>query len=737
MASNSIKKAQAPDPTKSFKAGDLKHPEQHTADTLVLSFLYELSKNLYTIDPTDATKVIPLDFQSVIGVAQKVQQQQLDLGEHDATLEEQQTLLEQQQAALAAYPAPELIPTFQPGTTVVSKDALPPVYIRGFEESATPVNGVPAYVPNVPEFKSILTELGVNFGGATTPVTQLKALMLFDGDSLVRAYLTPNPATDSFPQQMANTPMDSARFGPLSPVINIAQDGQTIDQMLARQNGYLLSQLTANKANYDMAIIYMGGGVNGVMQGQTAADLKAKAKQYITNIRNWQIANGNFPVLIIMDTLTKNGKQYGSLTLAQYESIRQQINADRMATYSTDYGADYLQNYDSDTRFSDTTNTVYFTDDGQHFTKEGQRVRALLTLPIFQAAQQRQPLAPAQNAPAAGTTQLGTPSISVQLLSTTSARIIRSNVANAESYTLIRATNAALTQNVVSVAMPAVSLDQTDLTASTAYYWDVQAVTTAAGYTSSNHAAATATTGSGAVQAPSQNLAELDAAKGLAITANSVTWVDQVNNTNVAATSTPAGASRLVGVLNGKDALRLDATALNGVVASGVKGAAGFQFIIVARFPDSSRDTNFNVMGFGGDVGGGTDPALGGTIADMLIFGGKLCVHTNGVGPASGAGENQSAGMLVSPWNTWGVFAVLHDGTNGYSYTSFSGMSQAKPVYHAGLLDTPIRIGGGHFESGGDFNDGVVDFARIIVQPYSLDLFNSTVADLKAAYGIA
>jgi hypothetical protein len=138
------------------------------------------------------------------------------------------------------------------------------------------------------------------------------------------------------------------------------------------------------------------------MNGATPAQIKADTIEYIQNVRTWQAAHNNFPVILLLETLTKNGKKYGAYTtdagLAQYETYRKQINADRLANYKTDYGADMCQNYDSDVRMLDVTNTDIFTADQQHFTDAGQAIRASLNAPYLIAAEAGTFLAPKPNA---------------------------------------------------------------------------------------------------------------------------------------------------------------------------------------------------------------------------------------------------------------------------------------------------------------------------------------------------
>jgi lysophospholipase L1-like esterase len=234
----------------------------------------------------------------------------------------------------------------------------------------------------------------IGLGAAVAPYA--KAQWIADGNSLVRGYLTSDENTKNYPVQ-AYSELDHDTYD--TPIV-IAVSGQSVADMLSRQTQFLFNQI--NTASYAQLVVTIGGGANDLMQGETVANIKARKIQYIQNIRAWQAAHNNFPVKIILESITKNGKQYGALGspagLAQYETERKQLNEEAITGYNTVYGADYYANYDSDARLLDVTNQTYYTADMQHFTDVGQQVRAEVVLPYLVAAQAGEPLAPKPNA---------------------------------------------------------------------------------------------------------------------------------------------------------------------------------------------------------------------------------------------------------------------------------------------------------------------------------------------------
>jgi hypothetical protein len=404
MATNSIKKASPPDPTVTFKTGDLKHPEKHNADTLVLAFLYELTKGLYTVDPNDATKVIPVDLSSLLGAAVQLQQQQTKLD----SLPDPTTIATYAAGSkvlpLAALPAASFVgfkegpivagvQTYVPDPDTIAQ-ALQPVAFEGY--TAGPVtNGVQTYVADSVEFPAMLTRLGLTFtsggGGSTpTPTVNGKLQNFKVGDSQDDGYLTSGGTATAW-GSVEYSLVDAAKFGP--PVF-IAVAGETLLQQRVRVQNQLLPAI--DTVNFRGAHIDLGAGTNDIGQGATAADVTARRKLIIQDIRAWQAAHNNFPITIAVLSMTKNGKADQGVSIADNWTQSSAANDDWLANYKT-YGADYYSNYSADVRLTDPNNQDYFNPDKLHCNDAGHVVKAGLNKPILLAAYAGTALAPAAN----------------------------------------------------------------------------------------------------------------------------------------------------------------------------------------------------------------------------------------------------------------------------------------------------------------------------------------------------
>jgi hypothetical protein len=279
-------------------------------------------------------------------------------------------------------PVVEGIQTYIPDADFAAN--LPAVNFEGYKLGQV-VDGVQQYIADSTEFVAMLTRIGVQFGGA--PVVLGKAQLLIGGDSHDDGYLTSLGLQTAWSNRMYSS-LDSTKFG--APVI-IAVAGETLLQQLNRLTNQLLPAI--DTINYKQAIIVMGGGANDISTGGNAADIKTRRLEYIKRIRDWQAAHNNFPIKIVVLSVTRNGKQDQGVTEAAYWQEASTANADWIANYKT-YGADYYINYSGDIRFIDYTNQAYFNIDRQHFNDNGHLAKAGYNKPTILAAYDGTLLAP-------------------------------------------------------------------------------------------------------------------------------------------------------------------------------------------------------------------------------------------------------------------------------------------------------------------------------------------------------
>jgi lysophospholipase L1-like esterase len=249
--------------------------------------------------------------------------------------------------------------------------------------------------------------LEVEVNGATTTSTftvtvnastgNLRAAQAAFGDSLVRGYLTSNEATKNWPQQLYDNFLDKTKFA--QPGIFAISNQVTADMLTAQWDNFVAAT-PALLDNFQQLIANIGGGINDIMYlgAQALTVVKANKIELIRRIRGWGAAN-NRPIKIVLESITRNGYQYGITSLADCEAMRNQINADAILTYRTEYDADYYCNYNADDRMSDYTDADYFTPDREHFTDLGQLARAQDELDYYIAAQQGTYLEPKPDMP--------------------------------------------------------------------------------------------------------------------------------------------------------------------------------------------------------------------------------------------------------------------------------------------------------------------------------------------------
>jgi lysophospholipase L1-like esterase len=219
-----------------------------------------------------------------------------------------------------------------------------------------------------------------------------KAQQIVDGDSLDAGQGSSNPPSTAWPNRMYQQ-QDATKFG--SPIV-AAVPGQSTQAMLDRQQQYVLNQI--DTANYAMCIIYVGGGINDLMQGLPVATLIAQKKQYIANIAAWSAAHNNFPIRVVLLGLTPNGKLYGAISLAECEIRRDAVNDDMRGNFDTSYCAYNYVNYNSNNALNFPDDTTYFDSDYQHFNNTGYVQKAAVVLPVAIATQAGSRLTPPADA---------------------------------------------------------------------------------------------------------------------------------------------------------------------------------------------------------------------------------------------------------------------------------------------------------------------------------------------------
>jgi hypothetical protein len=250
-----------------------------------------------------------------------------------------------------------------------------------------------------------------------------KSQNLVTGDSLDAGYGTSDPSTKNWGAQLYPM-LDHARF---SPLYNTAVSGRPTSAILAAFDTEVLAIIDVN--TYLQLTFTLGSGINSLVAGDSIATIKAQKIAIIQKLRAFSAAHNNFPIKIILETVTPNRKIYGPTSLERQERMRQAMNADMLATYSTDYGADYVMNWDSNPDMLDYNDTRYYLNDGEHFTDAGQLSRAISMKPYYIAAQAGIALAPNPSLPLVN--QYGPQAPSVKYAAATVANVGNGNAVTA------------------------------------------------------------------------------------------------------------------------------------------------------------------------------------------------------------------------------------------------------------------------------------------------------------------
>jgi hypothetical protein len=615
-----------------------------------LSLLKQQVQNLPAAE-VDLSSLATKD--SVANVTTTVGQINTTVGQINTTVGDLNTTISNIQTIVDALPETNSIATIDATSGTLNYEIMPEL-----PDSKIPVFN--AYVKAAISTTDISNLIKSIVGTTTvTPATPVMLQMMATGNSLVFGAETSNPPTTGVSGQTYSL-LDHDKFG-WSPDYVEAVSGQTTSNMLSREATYLLGKIRRDL--YTGAVITVGGGPNDAMRynGGSPENIKPNLIQIIANIRAYE-AQYNFPITVVLESMTRNGKEYGGTSLADYETFRVAHNAEMLTGYKTIYGADYYVNYNAVSQLADVNNTTYFAADKQHFTDAGQLLRAQAIAPYFIAAYAGISLAPQPDPVASGNTGGGT-----------------------------------------------------------------------GGNTGGG-------TGGGTTTPPASTSIKrrYKATSGVALTGSSLNWTDSLGSGDVLTTNTVAGISIVPNAINNKAAVTLNTTQLNGVIPCGITDATPFMIFAVIRLSDGNLDANYNILGLGlTQPADNSDPIYAGTMVDMLVFNGKICVHTNGSGV--GNGENSSANPPAATIGQFAIYGVWSDGTYEYSYSSITGTSTAKTLIRKNMPDTPLRVGGGHFEIGnGDFNNGVADYADIIVEnSFSQAGLDAYIAQLKSDYNLS
>jgi hypothetical protein len=627
-------------------------------------------------------------------------------------------------------------------TNALSFEDAPLVYMEGMELGPTvDIDGIatPGFV-----FKKDKLLSSTDFVAAvaaalgTTPV--VVALMLgfkVIGDSLDKGFLTSDPATKNWASRAYNQ-LDATR---ISAPNNYAQEGnRLIQEIKVNQLDAALLQIEADMVkNPGGALLVVGGGTNDFYIFDTSvADCIAALIAIATKVRNWQAAHNNYPIKLIRKTVPANRGTEGIPSNAEFENRRQQLKAAERANYSA-WGYDSIINLDANPLLQDPTNLVIRNPDRIHFTDQGQLECGNTALPVLLAAMQGTLIAPAADA-VVGVTQLAKPSLMITRLSQGSYSLIRSNVANAESYVLQRATDAGFTANVVTTDFSAAtSIGVAGLTVGSKYWFQTKAHTSAQGFADSDYAQVSVTVDADAPAPVAFNAKRLFHAEDGTLAAE-FAWPDQTGSGDVLKTSTVANVKRIAAPQNGLPFWQVS-TRLLGQILMGLGGSTPFAYIVGCVPIDAGADANANIVGMGADVGDGSASGTGGTIACMLTLGGKLCIHTLGEGVAGGQGLNDTVAPSVTMPTSQvpapeATFGVIFDGTNAFSYVTGKPLSSAYKLYRANQQDTVLSIGAGPFDIGNDFNNTNFYYKTIIVLggDVTMEKFMAAIAHSEARH---
>jgi len=250
------------------------------------------------------------------------------------------------------------------------------------------------------------------------------------------------------------------------------------------------------------------------------------------------------------------------------------------------------------------------------------------------------------------------------------------------------------------------------------------------------------TTGAGGSTATPTRSRWFKADSGLNVSGASVSWADAMGSGDVVSTSSASGTTSLLsGAANGLPALRLASSKLVGSLNLGLSGTQPFQFLMVVRLPSIGDNNNLNLMGIGLTQPTPGETKYRGRLADIINFNGKICLHFNGApdpdgDTSGGAGENSSSAPSIV-YDQFQLVGVRYDGSKGYSMTQ-SAESIPLAMYSSPIRpDSPLTIGGGHFDQDGDFGTGVLDVAEVITHNYyDNDAWNSELTYLRGRFNL-
>jgi hypothetical protein len=529
---------------------------------------------------------------------------------------------------------------------------------------------------------------------------KIRLQILVDGDSLdfgqgasATAFKWPN---------VAAADLGNIYYGDFS---NFGVAGQTVTQMLSDEFTQVIP--TKNTSDYDATVLVVGGGINELMNGTSAADVYAKQKQYHANARTSGIST-------VVQTLTVNKKAYG-IGVTAGETARLQYNAlIRSGVASGDFGAGaILVDLGADPRIGvyETADSTIFNADLQHLNDAGYNYKAKLievaltskALMVF----------------------LKSPVVSV-VITSMSVRLNWSKIKNALAYSVSRSlTDDVTTAIEIGTTLTLEYIDGT-VAAETTYFYFIKA--TGSNVYSSLPTRSTATT------IVAQTDFTFDPTVGFNITNG--TWNDSEDKGLIA---TPIGVNKpafVAAQINGLPVVRFNKSAIKTRILSALTGNAKYSMIAVVKLLSAdgtgSNANNANLIGLGDQLYYTTNPAAG-SFADLIYFGGgKLTLDLGGSLPAN---------TVKNPLS-YQIVGVFFDGTSVTFYNAdgiVTATSSAAYVRNFnGLLD--FRIGGGHYDSASAMLEKFsADYATVninVSQTQTVANFTAKIAAFKTKFGL-
>ncbi|SNC67353.1 hypothetical protein SAMN06265337_1921 [Hymenobacter gelipurpurascens] len=214
-------------------------------------------------------------------------------------------------------------------------------------------------------------QITVNAAPVTTTITQV----VVDGDSLEMASQV--LAAERYPERLKVRL--GANFGDF---FNAGVDGQTVQQMLSDQQSQILSRYNASTYT-GMHILDVGGGINDIRLGATAAQAYDRLKQYHKAAQ----AAG-------FKTVARTHTSFNNNTFerpaAEIEAERIELDKLIRAGWKDDWGASALVDLHQNAIlgkyvYPAQPDQAYFQPDGIHFTALGNDYKAQLMAPAFLA----------------------------------------------------------------------------------------------------------------------------------------------------------------------------------------------------------------------------------------------------------------------------------------------------------------------------------------------------------------